>query len=78
MDADLVLVDPGRRWTVTRDGLFDRHRASPFVDRELSGQVMRTLVRGRTVFTHDRGVVSDAGGGHVSADLSPAGVSRAR
>jgi allantoinase len=65
MDADLALVDPTRRWTVTPDALFDRHRSSPLVGRTLTGQVVHTLVRGRTVFTVNRGVITDPGGGQV-------------
>jgi allantoinase len=65
MDADLVLVDRDATWTVTRDDLYDRHRASPFVDRTLSGRVERTLLRGRTVYVRDRGVLTDPGGGRV-------------
>jgi allantoinase len=65
MDADLVLVDRGASWTVTRDDLYDRHRASPFVDRTLTGRVEHTLLRGRTVYARDRGALTDAGGGRV-------------
>jgi allantoinase len=48
-DADLVLVDPGREWTIDRDDLHDRHRLSPFLGRRLRGRVVRTLLRGRTI-----------------------------
>ncbi len=65
MDADLVLVDRDASWTVAPDALFDRHRASPFVGRTLSGRVERTLVRGRTVYTSDAGVLTRPGGGRV-------------
>jgi allantoinase len=65
MDADLVLVDRDASWTVTRDALLDRHRSSPFVGRPLTGRVERTLVRGRTVYTRERGVLTDLGGGRV-------------
>ena len=50
MDADLVLVDRDAGWTVTRDGLFDRHRSSPFAGRSLTGRVEQTLVRGQTAY----------------------------
>ena len=35
-DADLVLVDPNRRWTLTSEELLHAHQWSPFVGRELS------------------------------------------
>jgi allantoinase len=48
-DADMVLLDPGRDWTVDRDDLLDRHRLSPFVGRTLRGRVVRTILRGQTI-----------------------------
>ncbi|MBV9665667.1 MAG: amidohydrolase family protein [Actinobacteria bacterium] len=63
-DADFALVDPDASWGVEAKDLFDRHRASPFIGRALRGRVVRTLVRGRTVYDIDTGVV-DPGGGRV-------------
>jgi allantoinase len=53
-DADLVLVD---RAAVDAPELHDRHRLSPFAGRALRGRVVRTLVRGTTVF-HDGRIVA--------------------
>jgi allantoinase len=63
-DADLVLVDPDTPWTVGPDTLWNRHRRSPFSGQRLRGRVVRTLVRGRTVFELGRGPC-DPGGGAV-------------
>jgi len=49
-DADLVLFDPAAAWTIAREDLLDRHRLSPFAGRTLQGRVVRTLLRGRTVY----------------------------
>lgn len=49
-DADMVVVDPGQDWTVTTDALHDRHRLSPFTGATFRGRVVRTLLRGQTVF----------------------------
>lgn len=49
-DADLVLLDPERRWTVRGEDLHTTHRWTPFDGFEATGAVVRTLVRGRTVF----------------------------
>jgi len=54
-DADLVLVDPHERHA---PALHDRHRLSPFAGRPLRGRVVRTLVRGTTVF-HDGRIVAE-------------------
>lgn len=49
-DADMALLDPGRDWTVRPDDLLDRHRLSPFAGATLRGRVVRTILRGQTVF----------------------------
>jgi allantoinase len=46
-DADIVLVDRGAAHCPEQ---FDRHRASPFAGRPLRARVVRTFVRGATVF----------------------------
>jgi allantoinase len=53
-DADIVLVDLRAETTVSADQLHYRHRHSPFIGRTLRARVVRTLVRGRTVFDHGR------------------------
>ena len=46
-DADLVLIDLRERHAPE---LLDRHRLSPFAGRPLKGRIVRTLVRGATVY----------------------------
>jgi allantoinase len=60
-DADLALIDPDSRWVVGPDTTWSRHRQTPFSGQMVRARVMRTLVRGRTVFTSDDGPV---GAGH--------------
>jgi dihydroorotase len=48
--ADLLVADPGRRWRVRGEALKSRGKNSPFLGRELWGQVLLTLHRGRIVF----------------------------
>jgi allantoinase len=50
-DADLVLVDV--RGEHAAEPL-DRHRANPFAGRPLRARVMRTLLRGETVYEDGR------------------------
>jgi allantoinase len=54
-DADLVLV---ARDDVHAPTLHDRHGLSPFASRPLRGRVVRTIVRGTTVF-HDGQIVAE-------------------
>jgi allantoinase len=49
-EADLALVNLDEEYSVRRDELLDRHRLSPYVGRRLRGQVVRTLLRGQTIF----------------------------
>ena len=53
-DADLALVKLGQRFKVEATALLDRHRQSPYVGRTLTAQVIRTILRGRTVFQDGR------------------------
>jgi allantoinase len=60
-DADLALVDLSAPFTVHAEDLFYRHRLSPYVGRALTGRVVRTILRGSTVF-HEGQLVSDPTG----------------
>lgn len=59
-DADLVLYDPDARWTVRSEEVLHRNKWTPFAGREVRGRVVRTLVRGVTVFAG--GNIQVAGG----------------
>jgi allantoinase len=48
--ADFALVDPDKEWTLTKDTLETRSGLSPYVGRRFRGAVVRTIVRGRTVY----------------------------
>ncbi|MGO4106707.1 allantoinase [Paenibacillus sp. YAF4_2] len=55
-DADLVLVDPNRSYTLTSEQLWQRHQVSPYIGREFTCKVTTTLVRGITVYSEELGV----------------------
>jgi dihydroorotase len=48
--ADLVLFDPAAPVVIDADALISKSKNSPFDGRRLQGQVLRTVVAGRTVF----------------------------
>lgn len=48
-DADVVLFDPDREWTLDRERSHTRG-VDPYVGRSFRGKVVRTLVGGRTVY----------------------------
>jgi allantoinase len=70
-DADLTLVDLEVRGELQAANLFYRHRRSAFVGQAIRGRVVRTYVRGTTVFADGKVVSSPTGrlvtprGGHV-------------
>ena len=50
MDADLVLIDAEREWTLDAAALQTRSGQSPYLGRTFRGLVRTTLVRGRIVY----------------------------
>jgi len=56
-DADVVLFDPEREWTLGRDASQTRG-IDPYVGRSFRGKAVRTLVAGRTVY-NEREAVTD-------------------
>ncbi len=55
--ADVVVLDPERRWTYDPAKGWSKSRNSPWAGRELVGRVLATLVGGRLVYHADRGVL---------------------
>jgi len=55
--ADLVLVDPERRWVYDPSKGYSKSRNSPWAGRELCGRTVATLVGGRLVYDVERGVL---------------------
>ena len=49
-EADLALVDFNSDLPLRAEDLFYRHKMSPFVGKTFRGNVVRTVVRGTTVF----------------------------
>ncbi|MGI9254785.1 MAG: allantoinase AllB [Thermomicrobiales bacterium] len=62
-DADLAFVDPAGSWTVRDEDMLHTQRWTPFAGQTLSGQVVRTMLRGRTIYQAGRGVMAEPGSG---------------
>jgi allantoinase len=71
-DADVVLVDPAAEFELRAADLRYRHPQSALVGRTLRGRVVRTLVRGRTVFAGGEVVDTTERGRLVSPRPRPA------
>jgi dihydroorotase len=60
-DADLALVDLGRKWTIDDTQLQSRSKITPWNGREVRGLPVHTLVRGRFVM-RERALIADTRG----------------
>lgn len=49
-DADITIIDPDKEWTVTKEGFVSKSKNSPFIGRNLKGQVEYTICNGKTVY----------------------------
>ncbi|MDQ6631160.1 MAG: allantoinase AllB, partial [Verrucomicrobiota bacterium] len=49
-DADFTVVDLKQKFEIKSEDLFYRHRQSPYVGRLWRGKIIRTILRGQTVF----------------------------
>ena len=66
-DADMVLVDLGAEHTLSQGDLYYRHRHSPYLGGSMKAKIVRTLVRGITVFREGT-IVSEPIGKLVAPD----------
>ena len=62
-DADLVIIDPARTWTVEGEKFLSQGHITPFEGMELQGKVIKTIVRGRTVYEAGEGITVKPGSG---------------
>lgn len=76
-DADLALVDLGASFTLKEEDLLYRHKISPFLGKTFRGRVVRTLVRGTTVFLQGE-IVSRPIGRLLKPQSRPAGTDEVR
>ncbi|HOO38093.1 MAG TPA: dihydroorotase [Deltaproteobacteria bacterium] len=49
--ADITLFDPRPTWTFTQEDVVSKSKNSPFIGQEFVGRVVRTIVKGKTVFS---------------------------
>ncbi len=63
-DADLLLLDPSRSYTLEPSQLLQRHKVSPYLGFEFTGVVVRTIRRGETIFL-DGKIVAETRGAFV-------------
>ena len=67
-DADIVLVDPDREWTLERAAVQTRSGLTPYLGRTFTGAVVRTMVRGVTVYLDGEFPVAPGHGRFIPAE----------
>jgi allantoinase len=67
-DADIVLFDPDREWTLEPAAVQTRSGLTPYAGRRFTGAVVRTLVRGTTVFRDGEFPAAPGHGRFVAAE----------
>jgi dihydroorotase-like cyclic amidohydrolase len=70
-DADLVVIDPDRHWTVTNDSDLSKCGWTPYDGHELSVAVETTILRGQTIYAGGR-VTVEPGFGQMATAAAPA------
>jgi dihydroorotase len=50
-DADIIIIDPNKEWTVKKEGFFSKSRNSAFLGRTLKGTVEYTICSGKIAYT---------------------------
>ena len=53
-DADLVIVDPAREWTVRNEDSFSRAGWTPYAGMKMTGRIEQTVLRGSVVYEKGR------------------------
>ena len=70
-DADIVLVDLKREWSIDQSQLFSKSKISPWHGRRVQGGPVLTMVRGRVVMEGGR-LIAEPGWGKPAAQKMPA------
>jgi allantoinase len=69
-DADLLLLDPSRSYTLDAGRLLQRHKTSPYLGESFTGEVVRTIRRGETIFCEGK-VIAKTRGQFVRPERQP-------
>ncbi|MGZ4964329.1 MAG: amidohydrolase family protein, partial [Limisphaerales bacterium] len=59
--ADLALVNLSGRTAITKQDILYRHKQSPYMGRQLTSRIERTMRRGKTIFANGK-IIAKTGG----------------
>jgi len=66
-DADLTILDPSQQWTVRANKSESSAKWSPYEGMTVQGRVVRTILRGRTIFDGESVIAQEGTGEFVPA-----------
>ncbi len=64
-DADLVIIEPDTKWTVSGKNLYSKGKITPFEGMEWEGRVKKTILRGRVIYDDKEGILAEPGYGQL-------------
>ncbi|MEA3501039.1 MAG: dihydroorotase [Candidatus Marinimicrobia bacterium] len=62
-DADLIMLDPNKKWIVKGDKFYSKGKITPFENKTFQGRIVKTIIRGEVVYDIEKGIVQEAGFG---------------
>jgi len=68
-DADFILLDPKRKWTVKGKDFYSKGKITPFENTTFQGRIIKTIIRGKVVYDIEKGIVQEAGFGEYIKTL---------
>ena len=75
-DADLAFIDPAGTWTVRDEDMLSSQQRTLFAGRTLQGALVRTILRGETIYQAGSGVSATPGYGRFLSAQIAQGVAR--
>jgi allantoinase len=64
-DADLLLIDPEQKWTVCGAAFYSKGKITPFEGMTFHGRVVKTMLRGKTIYDAQKGILVSGGYGRM-------------
>lgn len=61
-DADFVFIKPNSTYRVTAEGLEYRNKISPYIGRRINAEIVRTILRGNTIYSILDGITEEKNG----------------
>jgi dihydropyrimidinase/allantoinase len=62
-DADLTFIDLNKEWTIDQNKILSKAKFTPLHGMKLKGKVVKTVVRGKVVYTENAGITGTPGYG---------------